>query len=179
MRDDAGRRRNKLDLLRPDRYCKSGVTEVSVEDLRRAGIEAVLLDLDNTLVAWQRSEIPDSVLDWLTQLRNAGIKLYLISNTRFGRRLMMLSERLGIPYVRRAWKPRRRGFMEAMERLGVDPEHTAMVGDQMFTDVLGGNRLGLYTVMVKPMARREFIGTKVSRLFERAALAWFTRRGEL
>jgi uncharacterized protein len=175
---NAALRRRGLHLLRPARFCAT-VTEITVEDLRAAGIEAVLLDLDNTLVAWQRSEVPEEVFAWLAGLREDGIRLYLISNTRFGRRLKMLSERLGIPYVRRAWKPRKRGFVEAMDRLGVEPARTAMVGDQMFTDVLGGNRLGLYTVMVQPIARREFVGTRVSRLFERMILAWFARRGEM
>ena len=170
--------RRGLALLRPARCCAT-VTDVTLAELRAAGIEAVLLDLDNTLVAWQRSDVPPEVIAWLAELRSGGMGLYLISNTRFGRRLRTLSERLGIPYVRRAWKPRKRGFVEAMQRLGVGPAQTAMVGDQMFTDVLGGNRLGLYTVMVRPIARREFIGTRVSRLVERLVLAWFARRGEL
>jgi uncharacterized protein len=178
MGGDAATRRRGLHLLLPARYCNT-VTEVTVEDLRTLGIKAVLLDLDNTLVAWQRSEVPADVFTWLADMRDADMGLYLISNTRFGHRLRSLSERLGIPFVRRAWKPRKRGFVEAMSRLGVDPSHTAMIGDQMFTDVLGGNRLGLYTVMVKPIAKREFIGTRVSRMLERIVLAWFALRGEL
>jgi HAD superfamily phosphatase (TIGR01668 family) len=141
------------------------------------GIEATLLDLDNTLVGWQRSDLSDNVLEWLRRLRNAGMQLYLVSNTRYGRRLEHLSTELEIPFVRRAWKPRRRGFLAAMEAMGVSPERTAMIGDQMFTDVLGGNRLGLYTIMVRPMARHEFAGTRISRMLERVLLAWFRKRG--
>ena len=139
----------------------------------------MLLDLDNTLVGWQRHDVPDVVLGWLDSLRQAGLRLYLVSNTRFGQRLDDLSERLAIPYVRRAWKPRRRGFLAALQALEATPEHTAMIGDQMFTDILGGNRLGFLTVMVRPMARREFFGTKISRAFERLFLAWFRARGDL
>jgi len=69
------------------------------------------------------------------------------------------------------------GFAAALKALGARAEETAMVGDQMFTDVLGGNRMGLYTVMVKPMARREFLGTKISRAFERALLRHFRKLG--
>lgn len=170
-------RHRGLRLLCPHRYCASGVTEVSPEELRALGIRAVLLDLDNTLVGWQRHDVPESVLLWLQSLRDAGLQLYLVSNTRFGRRLKQLSERLDIPYVKRAWKPRRRGFRAALAAMNVTPEQTAMIGDQMFTDVLGGNRLGLYTVMVRPMARREFFGTKISRVFERWLLGTFRRRG--
>lgn len=166
-------------LLCPDRYCEKGVTEIRPDELRRLGIEAVLLDLDNTLVGWQRHDVSDEVLEWLDTLRQSGMGLYLVSNTRFGRRLEALSRQLGIPFVRRAWKPRRRGFVAAMDALGVGPEKTAMVGDQMFTDVLGGNRLGLYTMMVRPMARREFIGTKISRAFERLLLRRFRAQGHI
>src|SRR5205807_4842551 len=96
--------RRGLLLFCPRRFCHSGVVEISVDELRSAGIDAVLLDLDNTLVKWQRHEVPDEVLEWLNSLRAAGMKLCLISNTRFGRRLKALSEELGIPFVRRAWK---------------------------------------------------------------------------
>ncbi|NLI01525.1 MAG: YqeG family HAD IIIA-type phosphatase [Chthonomonadales bacterium] len=166
-----------LRLFCPDVYCSTDVTAISPAELREAGIRAALLDLDNTLVGWQRSDLSDRVLGWLDALRAADIRLYLVSNTRFGRRLQRLSEELGMPFVRRAWKPRRRGFRAAMEAMEVGPAETAMIGDQMFTDVLGGNRLGLLTIMVRPMARREFLGTKISRAAEAVLLAWFRRRG--
>jgi len=177
VRAAEGEQRRGLRMLCPDRFCEGGVTDIAPEDLRDLGIRAVLLDLDNTLVGWQRHDVPDAVVAWLDALRSEGLGLYLVSNTRFGRRLESLSRRLRIPYVRRAWKPRRRGFAAALRALGARAEETAMVGDQMFTDVLGGNRMGLYTVMVKPMARREFLGTKISRAFERALLRHFRKLG--
>lgn len=143
--------------------------------MRALGIEAVLLDLDNTLVGWQRKDVSDSVLHWLKELKEQGIRLCLVSNTRFGKRLLALSSELDIPCVRRAWKPRKKGFQSAMDQLGVDAHRTAMIGDQMFTDIYGANRLGIYTVMVRPLAKREFIGTKVSRLIEIVLLSWFKR----
>jgi hypothetical protein len=175
MRSDE-RGRSGLMLLCPHRYCADGVTEIDPAELRAAGIDAVLLDLDNTLVGWQRHDIPGEVVEWIAGLKRAGIRLCLLSNTRHGRRLVSLSERLDVPYVRRAWKPRRRGFVSALAELGAEPARTAMIGDQMFTDVLGGNRMGLYTVMVRPMHRREFLGTKVSRAAEWALLRFFRRR---
>lgn len=179
MDNDRSPHRRGLMLLCPRRYYAAGVTEIDVEELKRAGIAAVLLDLDNTLVGWQRSDVPEEIRAWLRSLQDAGMKLCLVTNTRLGKRLQALSEELGIPYVRRSWKPRKRGFIEAMKKLRVDPSRTIMIGDQMFTDVLGGNRAGVYTVLVRPMARREFIGTKVSRAAENALLALFRRRGYL
>jgi HAD superfamily phosphatase (TIGR01668 family) len=147
--------------------------------LRALGIEAALLDLDNTLVGWQRKDVSDDVLQWLRELKEQGIRLCLVSNTRFGKRLLALSNELEIPCVRRAWKPRKKGFQSAMEQLGVDASRTIMIGDQMFTDIYGANRLGIYTVMVRPLAKREFIGTKISRLIEKVLLLWFKNQGML
>jgi len=76
-------------------------------------------------------------------------------------------------------KPRRKGLAAALEMIGSESARTAMIGDQVFTDVLGGRRMGMYTILVKPMARREFVGTKVSRLFERGLLAYLRRCGML
>lgn len=166
-------------MLCPHRFCVRGVTDIDPQDLVADGIEAVLLDLDNTLVGWQRHDMPADVRAWVRSLQDAGIRLCLVSNTRYGARLRSLSDEIGVPFVRRAWKPRRKGFRDALAVLGADPSHTAMIGDQMFTDVLGGNRMGLYTVMVKPMHRREFLGTKVSRAVEWALLNVFRRQGRI
>src|SRR5262249_53280930 len=131
--DAAFRRKpHGIHMLCPHRFCQ-GVTEVTVEELQTAGIDTILLDLDNTLVAWQRHEVSDAVRAWLIGLKAAGMKLYLVSNTRFGRRIVALSEELGIPHVRQAWKPRKKGFLHAMKELGSDPEKTVVIGDQMFT----------------------------------------------
>ncbi len=167
---------SRLLVFCPRRYCKA-VTEVTVADLREMQIDTVLLDLDNTLVGWQRHDVPVPIRQWLLELKEAGMRLCLISNTHFGRRLRALSSELDIPYIRRAWKPRKQGFLRAMKDLGAVPDKTVMVGDQMFTDVLGANRVGIYSIMVRPMFRREFIGTKVSRMAEAILIRWFRKRG--
>ncbi len=163
----------------PRRFCPLGVTDVSVDDLRESGIEAVILDLDNTLVGWQRHDVSADVMGWLAALKESGMKLCLLSNTRFGRRLKKLSEELEIPYVRQAMKPSKKGFHAALELMGADPSKTVMIGDQMFTDVWGANRSGIFSIMVPPMARREFFGTKISRMAERVLLSYFRRKGHL
>jgi HAD superfamily phosphatase (TIGR01668 family) len=166
-------------LFCPKRFCPRGVTEVSIAELKEQGIEAVLLDLDNTLTRWQSHDVPEEISEWLKELKQSGMKLCLISNTRFGRRLKKMSEELEIPFVKRAWKPRKQGFRSALKDLGVSPDRAVMIGDQMFTDVLGANRSGIYSIMVSPMAHKEFAGTKVSRMMEKPLLAWFRRRGHI
>ncbi|MCS6829490.1 MAG: YqeG family HAD IIIA-type phosphatase [Armatimonadota bacterium] len=157
----------------------SSVSDIHPTWLVQQGVQAVLLDLDNTLVPWQRVDVPESVRQWIGEMKRAGLRLCLVSNTRRRRRLEVLAKRLGIAYVPRAFKPRRYGLRQALQQLKATPEQAVMIGDQMFTDVWGGNRMGMRTILVLPMARREFIGTKVSRLLERILLWAYQRTGAL
>lgn len=167
-----------LRLLCPS-ICAESVPRVDIADLKGRGIRVLLLDLDNTLVRWQGWDIPPEVAAWVKEALAQGMKICIVSNTRTPKRLRALSESLGVPYVRRGSKPRRVGFREALKLLDAQPNEAAVIGDQVFTDVLGGNRLGALTVLVRPMHRREFFGTKISRLFERVILRLLDRRGML
>lgn len=171
---------NKQGWLRwcPD-VVVSSVTDIHPAQLVEQGIQAVLLDLDNTLVPWQKVDVPDAVRQWIEGMKEAGLRLCLVSNTRRRRRLEVLSKELGIAYVPKAFKPRRYGLRQALHLLQSTPEQAVMIGDQIFTDVWGGNRMGMHTILVLPMARREFIGTKVSRLLERILLWAYRRAGIL
>jgi HAD superfamily phosphatase (TIGR01668 family) len=156
------------------------VTEVLPEELRARGIAGVILDLDNTLVLWQKEVLTDAIIAWLQRLQEADLKMCLLSNSILSRRSQRIGERLGCPYVRQARKPGRGGFHRAMAAMGTAPATTAIVGDQMFTDILGGNRAGIYTILVKPIHPREFVYTRfVSRPPERLLLRWFKQKGHL
>ncbi|MCX7993024.1 MAG: YqeG family HAD IIIA-type phosphatase [Fimbriimonadales bacterium] len=157
----------------PDEHVQS-VAEITPEHLQSLGIHALLLDLDNTITPWRSHKVPLEVAEWIKRMQAAGFKLCFVSNTRNLGRLQWLSEQLGIPYARGPMKPRRTMLRRALEMLDVEPQQTAIVGDQLFTDVWGGNRLGIYTIWVHPMHPREFIGTKVSRQVER----WLLKRLE-
>jgi HAD superfamily phosphatase (TIGR01668 family) len=159
----------------PD-YRVKNVGDIDPEDLAASGIKGVLLDLDNTLLPWKGSEIPDETFRWLEKCRDAGLKLCLVSNTRNIPRLEEIAHKLGIPAVR-AWKmkPSKDGFHVALEKLGLQPSEAIMVGDQMFTDVWGGNRMGMITIWVERMHPREFVGTKISRMLESVVLGILER----
>ncbi|GIV14342.1 MAG: YqeG family HAD IIIA-type phosphatase [Fimbriimonadales bacterium] len=150
----------------PDEHV-AHVSEITPERLQALGIRALLLDLDNTITPWRSRQVPETVRQWIQQMKEAGIRLCFVSNTRNLGRLRWLSETLGIPYARGPMKPRRAMLQRAIEMLQVKPDETAIVGDQLFTDVWGGNRLGIYTIWVRPLAPREFVGTKISRRVER------------
>jgi HAD superfamily phosphatase (TIGR01668 family) len=151
------------------------LTDIFVEDLARAGVRAVLLDVDNTLLPWKGLRIPDQTKEWVAALKAAGIKICLVSNTRNLPRLRAIAESLGVSYVRGRMKPAKEGFENALRELKCSPSETVMIGDQMFTDVWGGNRMGLKTIWVQPMHPREFVGTKLSRIVERI-IAKFLQR---
>jgi len=165
-----------LKLLCPSEYVQS-VSGIDIQGLLGRGICAVLADLDNTLVPWQGREISPETAEWIAEARRQGLKICIVSNTRSGGRLRSLAETFGVPFVRKGLKPRGAGFREALKLLGEAPSAAAVIGDQIFTDILGGNRLGAYTILVRPLHRREFFGTKMSRLFERVILRLLERRG--
>lgn len=171
---------NKRGWLRwcPDEVVFS-VTEIDPQTLKEQGVQAVLLDLDNTLVPWQELNVPEAVRGWIEAMKGTGLQLCLVSNTRRRRRLETLATELGIAYVPKAFKPRRYGLRQALEQMNATPQQAVMIGDQIFTDVWGGNRMGMRTILVTPMARREFFGTKVSRLLERTLLWMYRRSGVL
>ncbi len=166
------------ELLAPERIV-GRVTDISPAGLLADGIRGLIVDLDNTLTEWQSEVIPDDVLRWLEALKGGGVSVCLASNTHNRRRLERVASKLGVPYVQGLPKPRKRCFNRALELLDLTADSVAVVGDQLFTDILGGRRSGIHTIMVQPIHHREFIGTKVSRLFERWLLDWFGKHNLL
>jgi HAD superfamily phosphatase (TIGR01668 family) len=158
-----------LKWLYPDLYVDS-LLEIKPEMLVEKGIKALILDLDNTLVARGRKKAEPEVVKWLKDFRQRGFKLCIVSNSTWGRS-GRIARMLGLPSVFRAVKPRRQPFRKALLILGTRPQETAVVGDQLFTDVLGGNRLGLYTIMVPSLGGPDFILTRlIIRRIERLLL---------
>ncbi|MFW5897014.1 MAG: YqeG family HAD IIIA-type phosphatase [Bacillota bacterium] len=168
------RLRGVLGLLVPDMYT-SRIESVDLCELEKSGVEVLLLDLDNTLVPWGSDEMDGGVLHWLSGARKR-FRVGLLSNA-LPKRVERWAEQLNLPAISRAAKPRRGGYRELLEELDVSPERAAVVGDQLLTDVIGGNRMGMITVLVVPLSRREFIGTRLARLFERIILSLLIRAG--
>ena len=155
------------------------IYDIDMEHLKSLGIKGIVTDLDNTLVRWDEPEATPELMRWLDHVRDAyGIKVVIASNNS-NHRVERFAKPLNIPFISKARKPRRVPFVKAMQVLGTRPQETAMIGDQMFTDVLGGNRMGLYTILVVPIGDKEFIGTKVLRMMERVALSVLRRRGKI
>ena len=114
------------------------IYEITGEALERRGFRLLLADLDNTLVPYG-VPLPDERLKaWRDDLSTHGVTLFVLSNNRHPQRPGRFSEALGVPYTGHAGKPKAASFFSAMERMGCTAAETAIVGDQIFTDILGG-----------------------------------------
>lgn len=158
-----------LRLLYPRMYVPT-IFEIDPDELKTKGIGTLLLDLDNTIVPRDESVFSREMSAWLKGMLAKGFKLCVVSNN--GKtRVTGLLDPLGIPCVVRAVKPFSRAFVQGMKLVGATPEETAVVGDQIFTDILGGNLLGLYTILVVPMQGKEFWATNlINRRLEKPIL---------
>lgn len=160
--------------LYPRMYVNT-LLDIPLEELRRQGIRAFILDLDNTITEWNSQELRFEVEAWFRAIKQQGFKAFILSNNG-EQRILRIAERLSIPYIHRARKPLRGSFLRAVALMEVKPAEVAVIGDQIFTDVLGGNRSGLYTILVKPLAKKEFYGTKISRAMEFFILHRYKRK---
>ena len=167
-----------LNSLNPCQVVES-VKELEPETLKERGIEAIITDLDNTLVPWRHYEIMPGVIEWLAKLDVAGIKICIASNTIHTERLKQLAETMNIPFVDRVRKPYTGGFVRAMKAMGSNAENTAVFGDQIFTDILAGNRLGLHTILLRPpLSKEEFISTQLVRYVENGVIRKLRDQGQ-
>ncbi|MGE5454325.1 MAG: YqeG family HAD IIIA-type phosphatase [Methylocystaceae bacterium] len=166
-------------ILHPNLFVDN-LWDVPLSRLKAEGIAGILLDLDNTLTHWNGMQVSPEAAAWVKLALEQGFNLCLLSNNG-PQRVMPVANELGIPFVADAGKPRRHAFHSAIKVLNLPREQVAAVGDQLFTDVLGGNRTGIYTVLVTPLDKMEFIGTRFMRKIEglfRARLTKFIPPGD-
>ena len=155
--------------MRPAEF-HSTVWQVDAARLASRGIKAVLVDLDNTIVEYRQYQTSEALEKWIRALKDQGLLICIVSNSRRHALAASLGDHIGVPVITKAGKPSRRAMRRAMTMLEVHPAEVAVIGDQVFTDVLAGNRLGCYTILVGPLSRVEFAGTKIVRVAERAVL---------
>jgi len=141
------------------------VGDITYEYFEAHNITGIALDIDNTIVTDGETKISQSVLGWL---KNIGLPVCLLSNGK-ERRVKMFADTLGLSYVHRASKPFKRGYTKAAKLLGIeDLTKIAVIGDQLFSDILGGNMAGCYTIKIEPIDKTaDPLAVKVKRWFER------------
>ncbi|KGK86357.1 HAD family hydrolase [Desulfosporosinus sp. HMP52] len=162
-----------LEYFQPTHQANS-LDLIPVEQLSRDGIRGLIIDLDNTMTPWNNLEVAPKVETWFKKVKAAGIRACVVSNNSKRQRVAVVADQLGIPFVFGATKPRRKAFRAGMKLLETSQKDTAVIGDQLFTDILGGNRLGLYTILVTPINDREFVGTRIMRRIEKV-LVWIMK----
>jgi uncharacterized protein len=156
-------------MLDPDYYYRI-VLDIDLAALSAAGIDTLLLDLDNTLLPRDSGVVPDDVRVWAVGLSTRGFKACLVSNN-WHDRVLKVAEELGFDLVPKAVKPLPFAFMTALKRAGSTRRQAAIVGDQLFTDVLGGKITGIMTVLIAPMSSADLPHTLFLRRIERVLLA--------
>lgn len=134
--------------FRPDGICRS-VTDIGPEDVRAMGCTVVAIDADNTTSYDRTTEPLPGTEDWIAAMKAAGIPVLLLSNAK-PRRAQVLADRYDIPVVGLSMKPLRQGYLRAARKTRTSPKHILVLGDQLFTDVMGANRTGCRVIWVLP-----------------------------
>ncbi|MDP5123164.1 MAG: YqeG family HAD IIIA-type phosphatase [Cyanobium sp. MAG_04] len=137
-------------LLRPNWLRECTLAELPLQDLLDQPIRALVLDVDRTLLPRRQAELPASALRWLQQARQQ-VPIHLFSNNPSRQRIGAVAAQLDLPYTISAGKPRRSALRRVLAELNLPHQEVALIGDRLFTDVIAGNRLGLFTVLVKPI----------------------------
>ena len=140
--------------------------DLTPQILNDAGVRALLLDIDNTMTTHDNPVPADGVTEWIEMMKSEGFLLMVVSNNT-GERVSRFSNLLGLDYEVKAAKPLPYGFRRACDRLGIRPEEAAVIGDQLFTDMMGGNLLGAYTVLTEPYELESMKFFKFKRACER------------
>ncbi|MBA4535907.1 YqeG family HAD IIIA-type phosphatase [Bacillus aquiflavi] len=159
----------------PNEHVKS-IFEITPERLKEKGIKGIITDLDNTLVEWDRPNATPKLIKWFESMQQHNISVTIVSNNNEDR-VKAFSDPHKIPFIFRARKPFTAAFHKALTRMKLNKTEVVVIGDQLLTDILGGNRSGFYTILVVPVAQTDGFATKFNRMIERRILNWFKRKG--
>lgn len=158
-------------LFKPRKRIRKMI-EITPDLLHAAGVKALLLDIDNTMTTHNNPMPADGVTEWIEKMKSAGFKMMVVSNNN-GERVRKFSELVGLEFEGAAKKPLPSGFKRACLRLGIRPNEAAVVGDQIFTDILGGNLMGAYTMLTVPYQLESSKLFKIKRFFERLIMRFW------
>lgn len=158
-------------------YIYNKVEEIPYFVFDKFNIQLVMFDMDNTLIDGY-TRYNDDLKKWVKGLKKKGIKLYILSNSSYKNTVKDIAHKLGMQYYHGARKPFLKGFKYILEKEKIDKQNTIMIGDQIFTDVWGGNRFGIKTILVKPIGKKESILTKIKRPFEKIILRKINKKNK-
>lgn len=151
-------------------YIYNRVEEIPHSIILNRNIKVAMFDMDNTIINFSEKKYSKELKIWVKELKKKGVKVYILSNSIFAKLVKRVAKELGMQYLYNARKPSLRGFEEIMKKENVSKQEMIMIGDQLFTDIWGGNRFGIKTILVTPIEKREGIHTKVKRPVEKIVL---------
>ena len=159
----------------PDQHVRS-IFEITPEKLKEYGVKGIITDLDNTLIEWDRPNATPQLEEWFLKMKEQGIQVTVVSNNN-EQRVKDFADPLGIPFIHSARKPFVRAFKRAIREMQLQPDEVVVIGDQLLTDVLGGNRVGLHTILVVPVAQTDGLVTRFNRKIERRIMKNMKKKG--
>lgn len=151
-------------LLKPN-IKLHGITDITVELLNKHNIKALLLDVDNTMSTHHGTVLTEGLMEWIDKMKQSGIKLMVLSNSK-RKRIEPFADRIGLPFISLGCKPLPTGYLRGVKKLGKKRKNVAIVGDQIFTDVLGGNTVGVKTILLTPIKLEDGWSFKIRRKLE-------------
>lgn len=152
----------------PDMYKKS-IYAIDYNKLKNNGIKCLLFDLDNTIVPYNEKEPPKKTIELFKKIKDLGLKIIIFSNSG-KRRLKKFKEVLEVDCCPRAFKPSTKKYIKVMNELSYNESEVAIIGDQIMTDILGGNLTGITTILTNPISKKDFIFTKINRIREKRVI---------
>ena len=165
-------------ILRPKVYINS-VYNIDLKKLKKVkNIKGIIVDLDNTLVAWGENEVSQKIIDWVKEAKKIGLKICIVSNTN-SKRVAEFAKIFNIPYHSKYFKPFSIAFNNGLKILDTKKSETVVIGDQIFTDIWGGNRLKLLTILVTPIVKKDSVGTFLHRNLEKIIISFWLKTDKI
>ena len=160
-------------MIYPKEYLNS-VKNINLELLNKNNIKGLILDVDNTLINLDK-KMPAGVSDWAKNLKAQGIKICILSNSNHLNKVEAVAKMLDVPYIFFGKKPLKSGFLRARDILKLPNENIAVVGDQIFTDIIGANRCNMFSILVKPIEEKDYLITRIKRPIEKFIIKRFEK----
>lgn len=176
MKQETNNKKKFLKRFYPT-YIYERVEDIPYDLIKKENIELIMLDMDNTLID-NNKKINDNLKKWIKSMKNNNIKLCILSNSPFVDKVKEIATKLNMEYEFNATKPLLKGFKKVIEQNNVKKENILMIGDQIFTDIWGGNRIGVKTILVTPINKTESIVSRVKRPIEKLIIKRYLNEGE-
>ncbi len=153
----------------------NNITEIKLEYLKENNIKGLILDVDNTLIDYDKNLSKD-VIKWIETMKSNDIKMFILSNSNKKDKVEEVGKKLDINYIYFGLKPLKKGFKKAQKQLGLDNSNIAVIGDQIYTDIVGANRMKMYSILLEPIGEKDIFITVLKRPIENLVKKFYFRK---